>query len=244
MKYLRAPEGCPWDKVQTHESIRANLIEETYEVVEAIDNKDDRLLKEELGDLLLQVVFHSEMAEEEGAFGIDDVINDICRKLIVRHPHVFADVKAENSEEALKSWDDAKMKTKSQKKQSEAMESVSKALPALMRAEKIQQKAAKVNFDWPEICGAIDKLHEELNEFEDAIAFGVQENIHEELGDVLFTTVNVSRFLNENSEHALYDCCDKFIDRFKKMEIAAEKRGIEIKTASSDELNSLWNGVK
>ena len=244
MKFLRAPNGCPWDRVQTHESIRSNFIEETYEVIEAIDNKDSELLKEELGDVLLQVVFHSEMSAEENEFDINDVINGICKKLVVRHPHVFGDVKAENSEEALKSWDNVKMTSKSQKKQSEAMVSVSKALPSLMRATKIQQKASKVGFDWDNANGALDKVVEETDELKDAINSGDCNLQSEELGDLLFSVVNVSRFLNIDSEKALYDACDKFTDRFKHLEELAEKRGIDIKTASIDELNSLWDEVK
>ena len=244
MKYLRAPDGCPWDRVQTHDSIRSNLIEETYEVIEAIDNKDNELMKEELGDVLLQVVFHSEMAAEENAFDINDVINDVCKKLVVRHPHVFGDVKAENSDEALKSRDDVKMKTKSQKSQSEAMDSVSKALPSLMRAEKIQKKAAKVGFDWDKAEDAMEKIPEEFSELKQAVAQGNQDNISEELGDLLFSVVNVSRFLKVDSEKALYDACDKFTDRFKALEALAQSRSIDIKSADIDELNSLWDEVK
>ena len=244
MKFLRAPDGCPWDRVQTHESIRSNFIEETYEVIEAIDNKDNELMKEELGDVLLQVVFHSEMAAEEKAFDINDVINELCKKLVVRHPHVFGDVKAENSTEALKSWDDVKMKTKSQKRQSEAMDSVSKALPSLMRATKIQKKAAKVGFDWDNAEDAMEKIPEELSELKVAVSENNQENISEELGDLLFSVVNVSRFLNVDSEKALYDACDKFTNRFKALEALAIERNIDIKTADIDELNSLWDEVK
>lgn len=244
MKFLRAPDGCPWDRVQTHDSIRSNLIEETYEVIEAIDNKDNDLMREELGDVLLQVVFHCEMAAEENAFDISDVINELCRKLVVRHPHVFGDVKAENSEDALKSWDDVKMKTKSQQRQSEAMDSVSKALPALMRATKIQQKAAKVGFDWDKAEDAMEKIPEEYSELQDAVTDGSQDEIAEELGDLLFSVVNVSRFLKVDSEKALYDACDKFTNRFKALEDLASKRDIDIKTADIDELNSLWDEVK
>ena len=244
MKFLRAPDGCPWDRVQTHESIRSNLIEETYEVIEAIDNKDNELMKEELGDVLLQVVFHSEMAEEDGAFDINDVVNDVCKKLVERHPHVFGEVKAENSEDALKSWDNVKMATKSQKKQSEAMLSVSRALPSLMRAAKIQQKAAKVGFDWSDVNGALDKVEEELAELRQAIAQESADKQSEELGDLLFSVVNVSRFIKQDSEKALYDACDKFTGRFSELEKLAESRNIDIKTASLDELDSLWNEVK
>jgi len=244
MKFLRAPDGCPWDRVQTHESIRSNFIEETYEVIEAIDNKDNELLKEELGDVLLQVVFHSEMASEENSFDINDVINELCQKLIVRHPHVFGDVKAENSAEALKSWDDVKMKTKSQRRQSEAMDSVSKALPSLMRAAKIQQKAAKVGFDWENASDAMEKIPEALSELKEAVNDNNPDNISEELGDLLFSVVNVSRLLKVDSEKALYDACDKFTIRFKALEDLALSRNIDIKAVDINELNSLWDEVK
>jgi tetrapyrrole methylase family protein/MazG family protein len=244
MKFLRAPDGCPWDRVQTHESIRSNLIEETYEVVEAIDNKDSSLLKEELGDLLLQVVFHAEMSAEENEFDINDVVNDICKKLVVRHPHVFGDVKAENSEEALRSWDDVKMSTKSQKKQSEAMDSVSKALPSLMRAAKIQKKAAKVGFDWDSVEGPLSKIVEETEELKQAVKNGDEKAQAEELGDLLFSVVNASRFINVDSEKALYDACDKFTERFKALEKLADERNIDVKTASLSQLDSLWDEVK
>ncbi|MGN0489187.1 MAG: nucleoside triphosphate pyrophosphohydrolase [Ruminococcus sp.] len=244
MKYLRAPDGCPWDRVQTHESIRNNLIEETYEVIEAIDNKDNKLMQEELGDLLLQVVFHAELAEEENFFNIDDVVNDICQKLVIRHPHVFGDVKAENSEEALKSWDDVKMSTKAQKKQSEAMDSVSKALPSLMRATKIQQKAAKIGFDWEDVSGALEKVSEETQELKEAIQNKDSKNQAEELGDLLFSVVNVARFLKIDSEESLYNACDKFTERFKLVENLASERGINMKTASLSVLDSLWDEVK
>lgn len=244
MKFLRAPDGCPWDRVQTHESIRSNLIEETYEVIEAIDTKDNELMKEELGDVLLQVVFHSEMAEEDGAFNIDDVIHDVCHKLVIRHPHVFGDVKADNSEEALASWNDVKMKTKSQKKQSEAMLSVSRALPSLMRATKIQQKAAKVGFDWADVSGAMDKVDEEYCELKEAVNNGSEAEMAEELGDLLFSVVNVSRFIGVDSEKALYDACDKFTERFQEVEKLCEERNIDMESATVCELDSLWEEVK
>ncbi len=244
MKFLRAPDGCPWDRVQTHESIRSNMIEETYEVIEAIDTKDDDLLKEELGDVLLQVVFHSEMASEENKFTIDDVVNDICQKLVIRHPHVFGDVKAENSQEALKSWDDVKMATKSQNKQSQAMDSVSKALPSLMRATKIQKKAAKIGFDWENVDGALEKVQEETTELITAISNNDIANQSEELGDLLFSVVNVARFIDVDAEKALYDACDKFTNRFRKVEELANARNIDMKTASLSELDSLWDEVK
>lgn len=244
VKILRSPGGCPWDREQTHKSIRSNFIEETYEAVEAIDTDDLELLKEELGDVLLQVALHSEIESEKGTFTINDVCDGICKKLIIRHPHVFGDVNADTTDQVLKNWDAIKMRTKSQKTQSQAMESVSKALPSLMRSTKIQQKAAKVGFDWDSVDGAVDKLFEECNELKLSIENNDKENQREELGDVLFSAVNVARFLKIDSEHALYDACNKFTDRFSSVEKLATERGIDMKTASITELNSLWDEVK
>lgn len=244
MKYLRAPNGCPWDREQDHKSIRSNFIEETYEVIEAIDTENTELLKEELGDVLLQVVFHAEMESEIGSFNIDDVCNDVCQKLVTRHPHVFGDIKADTSDKALVSWDNVKMQTKSQKSQADAMDSVSRALPSLMRSTKIQQKAAKVGFDWDNADGAFDKLTEEVAELKEAIAEDNKEHQIEELGDLLFSVVNVARFLKIDSEEALYKACDKFSDRFRKVEQLATERNIDMKTANLKELDSLWDEVK
>lgn len=244
VKILRAPDGCPWDREQTHKSIRSNFIEETYEAVEAIDTDDLDLLKEELGDVLLQVALHAEIESEQGTFDINDVCDGICKKLIIRHPHVFGDVNADTTEQVLKNWDAIKMKTKSQKTQTQAILSVSKALPSLMRSTKIQQKAAKVGFDWENVNGALDKLFEECEELKAAVKNNDAENQREELGDVLFSAVNVARFLNIDSEHALYDACDKFTDRFSSVERLANERGIDMKTASLSVLNSLWDEVK
>lgn len=244
VKILRSPNGCPWDREQTHKSIRSDLIEETYEVIEAIDTDDLELLKEELGDLLLQVAFHSEIESEKATFTIDDVCDGICKKLIIRHPHVFGDVNAETTDEVLNNWDAIKMQTKSQNTQTQAILSVSKALPSLMRSTKIQKKAAKVGFDWNSVDGAFDKLCEEVQELKIAIENDDKENQREELGDVLFSAVNVARFLNIDSEHALYDACDKFTNRFSAVEELALKRGIDMKTATLEELDSLWDEVK
>ncbi|MEE1317902.1 MAG: nucleoside triphosphate pyrophosphohydrolase [Ruminococcus sp.] len=244
VKILRSPEGCPWDREQTHKSIRSNFIEETYEAVEAIDTDDTELLKEELGDVLLQVALHSEIESEQNNFTIEDVCDGICKKLIIRHPHVFSNVEADTTEQVLKNWDAIKMQTKSQKSQTQAMLSVSKALPSLMRSAKLQQKAAKVGFDWENVDGALEKLFEECEELKQAIENNDKANQREELGDVLFSAVNVARFLDIDSEHALYDACDKFTDRFSKVESLANKRGIDMKTASLTELDSLWDEVK
>lgn len=244
MKLLRSPEGCPWDKEQTHNSIRQNFIEETYEAIEAIDTQDTALLKEELGDVLLQVVFHAEMESEKGTFSIDDVCDGICKKLIVRHPHIFSDVQADSSETVLKNWDAIKMKTKSQTTQSEVMHGISKALPSLMRSTKIQQKAAKAGFDWDIADGAFEKVEEELLELKNAYAQGDRAACEEELGDLLFSVVNVSRFVGADAEQALYQACDKFIERFTAVERLAKESGLDMKEATLSQLDSLWNKVK
>lgn len=244
VKILRSPNGCPWDREQTHKSIRCDFIEETYEAIEAIDTEDTELLKEELGDVLLQVAMHAEMESEINSFTIDDVCDGICKKLIIRHPHVFGDVNADTTDQVLKNWDAIKMQTKSQKSQTQAMESVSKALPSLMRSAKIQKKAAKVGFDWENVDGAVEKMFEECNELKTAIDNNDKENQYEELGDVLFSVVNVARFLKIDSEHALYDACDKFTNRFSMVERLASERGIDMQTASLSELDSLWDEVK
>ena len=244
MKPLRSPEGCPWDKEQTHSSIRQNLIEETYEAIEAIDTQDTALLKEELGDVLLQVVFHAEMESEKGAFSIDDVCDGICKKLIVRHPHIFSDVQADTSETVLKNWDAIKMKTKSQSTQGEVMQGVSKALPSLMRSTKVQQKASKAGFDWDNADGAFEKVEEELSELRSAYEQGDHAACEEELGDLLFSAVNVSRFVGADAERALYRACDKFISRFTAVERLAEESGLDMKKATLAQLDSLWEKVK
>ena len=241
---LRSPGGCPWDRKQTHESIKKNFIEETYEAVEAINKADAEGLKEELGDVLLQVAMHSEMESEKGSFDFNDVVNVICKKLVVRHPDVFGDAAAQSSDEALQNWDQVKLKTKGMKKQGEAMIKVPREFPALMRAQKVQEKAAKAGFDWDDINGAVDKLHEEIDELETALAAGVGKDIEEEFGDVLFSCVNVSRFIGADSEEALTASTDKFIKRYLLVEKLAADEGLDMKTASIEELDKLWNKAK
>ncbi len=244
VKILRAPGGCPWDMSQTHKSIRSNFIEETYEAVEAIDNDDKELLKEELGDVLLQVALHAEMEREAGSFDMNDICDGICKKLIVRHPHVFGDKTAENEQQALSNWDEVKMQTKSQKTVSDSMRSVSRALPALMRSEKIQRKAAKIGLDFKDVYGAFEKLCEECTELKVAIDHGSAVHQSEEIGDILFSVVNVSRFLDIDTDKAFDDACEKFINRFSMIEKLAEERGIDVKDASIQQLDSLWEEVK
>ncbi|MDP4151926.1 MAG: nucleoside triphosphate pyrophosphohydrolase [Bacillota bacterium] len=244
VRILRAPGGCPWDRQQTHESIRKNFIEETYEAIEAIDNKDAELLEEELGDVLLQVLLHAEMEEESGIFGIRDVVDGICKKLILRHPHVFGDVSAETSEQVLKNWDEIKKKEKSQKNESEVLNSVAKSLPALMRAVKLQHKASKAGFDWDDYSGALEKIKEETSELELAIKNNDQPNIEEELGDLLFSVVNVCRFFKVEPEEALTKTSDKFVSRFSKVEKLAAGQGRDMKEMTLEELDKLWEKSK
>ncbi|MBO5858780.1 MAG: nucleoside triphosphate pyrophosphohydrolase [Clostridia bacterium] len=244
MRLLRAPGGCPWDAEQTHESIKKNLIEETYEVIEAINKSDNELLCEELGDLLMQIVFHSQMESEKGEFGFDEVVDGVCKKLIVRHPHVFGDVTVNSVDDVLNNWDDIKKKTKGQKTVTDSMFSVPRELPALMRAAKLQKKAADIGFDWPEVNGALDKLEEEIAELRAAIANNDSQNAYEELGDILFSAVNVSRFIKVDAEESLTAASDKFLSRFTKVEALASERSIDMKNASLDQLDALWDEAK
>lgn len=244
MKLLRAPGGCPWDASQTHESIKKDLIEETYEVIEAINKNDKVLLCEELGDLLMQVVFHAQMEAEAEVFDFDTVADGICKKLIERHPHVFGDVSVSDVDDVLTNWDAIKRRTKNQKTTTESMLSVPRELPALMRATKLQKKAAGIGFDWSDVSGALDKLEEEIAELRQAISNSDKENTVEELGDVLFSAVNVSRFIKADAEEALTFASDKFLSRFTVVEELAAERGIDMKSAGIDELDKLWDEAK
>ena len=244
MKRLRADDGCDWDKVQTHQSIKRSMIEEVYEAIEALDNNDDKMFANELGDVLLQVVFHSRIAEERGAFDFNDVVGEICQKLIDRHSHVFGNDKAGNEEEALAAWEKNKKKEKGLKSYSDALVDVPKNFPALIRAEKVQKKAKNAGFDWDSIDGAFDKVYEELEEIKDAVKSDDQENISEEFGDLLFSVVNVGRFLKADAEMCLTDATNKFINRFIKMEKLAEDNGKKLDELSLNELDELWNEIK
>ena len=244
VKILRSPGGCPWDIEQDHKSIRRDFLEETYEVIEAINKEDRDGLLEELGDVLLQVVFHTQIEREKNSFDLNDVADGVCKKMIERHPHVFGNVNAETSEQVLENWDVIKKQTKQQKSQTESMLSIPREFPALMRADKVQKKAAKVGFDWDSVEGAFDKVSEELEELKEAVTMGVVENANEELGDLLFSVVNVSRFISVDSEEALTKATDKFIDRFSKVEKMAEEKGINMKETELSELDKLWDEAK
>lgn len=242
MRILRCPEGCVWDREQDHKSIRRSFIEETYEAVEAIDNDDPVLLQEELGDVLLQVVFHAQIEAEAGRFTMDDVADGICKKMIYRHPHVFGSVEAKNSDEVLTNWDALKQKEKHQKSTTETLESVARSLPGLIRAEKVQHKAAKVGFDWDEVSGALDKVREETAEV--ARAIDGDGDPSEELGDLLFAVVNVARFLKTDPEDAINRTTDKFIRRFAQVEQAAKDAGRSLSEMSLAEMDALWDAAK
>lgn len=239
MELLRAPGGCPWDRAQTHQSIRANLLEEAYEAAGAIDHMDMANLKEELGDVLLQVVFHARIAQESGAFTFDDVVDGVCRKLVYRHPHVFGRLDARDDAEALSVWDAQKRSEKGQKTAGDALDGVARALPALTRASKLQSKAAKAGFDWEEVSHALDKLSEELDELRTAVREG--SNVEEELGDLLFAAVKVGRFAQTDGEQALQKACEKFIRRFRRVEELAEGPMDKLDLPA---LEALWQQAK
>jgi tetrapyrrole methylase family protein/MazG family protein len=244
MEKLRGEDGCPWDKEQTHESLKRYLVEESYEVLEAIDEKDDTKIVEELGDVLLQVVFHATIAKEDGYFNINDVVEGICNKMIQRHPHVFGDVSVNSSEEVLANWDDIKREEKGLKTLTEEMEHIAKSLPALIRAEKIQAKARKVGFDWDRVEDALNKVLEELNEVKEVYNGENKARILEEIGDLLFSAVNVSRFLDINPEEALNNTSDKFIKRLAYIERSAGEKGLKLEEMTLEEMDQLWNLAK
>lgn len=238
MNILR--KDCPWDREQSHKSIRQNMLEEAYEAAEAIDNGDSKLLCEELGDVLLQVVFHARIAKESDGFDINLVINGICKKLIVRHPHIFADVKADNATQVLANWDEIKRQTKKLDTVAESMQGISIALPALMRADKVGKKAKKVGFDFPDMQSAAGKVSEELEEVLNA----TKEQREEEVGDLLFSAVNLARICGVDSEMALTKATDKFIKRFTKLEQMASENGHSLDDMELAEADKLWNQLK
>ncbi len=244
IRRLREPDGCPWDKVQTHETIKHNMIEECYEAIDALDSGDDRAFANELGDVLLQVAFHAVMAQERGAFDYNDIVNEICTKLITRHTHVFGSDHAGNAEEAYATWETNKKKEKNLDSYTAMLKDVPGYLPALMRAAKVQKKASGVGFDWRESEPVLDKLTEETDELRGAIESGNAERIEEEYGDLLFSVVNLGRKLSLQPEIAMNKATDKFISRFEKMEDISRKSGADMAKMNDEELDKLWNIVK
>jgi ATP diphosphatase len=243
MHRLRAPGGCPWDAEQTHESIISNLIEEAYECVDAIRSGDDVHMREELGDLLLQVVFHSEIAEEEGRFDLYQVAAQISEKLVRRHPHVFGETSAEDSDQVLKQWDAIK-RTEKGEKEVPYLHGVGRGLPALIRANKLLKKASKVGFDWPEETGVISKIREELGELEEAIDCKDVNEVEEELGDLFFSVVNLARYRNIDPEVLMAAANKKFEARFGAMETELKSQAKSLEQATLDEMQSAWLVVK
>jgi MazG family protein len=249
VKKLRSPEGCPWDREQTGETLKPHLIEEAHEVLEALDSDDPQDLCEELGDLLFQILFHSEIAAEQGDFDIYDVCRRIHKKMVIRHPHVFGDKNFKDSAELLRNWEKLKSGEKAGSgKKVEASDSIldriPPSLPSLHVARLISAKASGTGFDWPDLEGIENKITEEINELNEAVDQGNIENIQEEVGDILFTAVNIARFLKIDPESALSKANQKFIGRFQALEQHFHADGKNISEASSDEMEEVWSKVK
>lgn len=242
MTLLRGEGGCPWDMEQDHKSIRNDFIEETYEVIEAIDTEDPKLLREELGDVLLQVFFHAEIEKEQGRFNVRGVVNDVCEKLIHRHPHVFGSVHVENSAQVLSNWDVIKSEEKKRETVTDKLRSIPPMEPALMRAQKVGKKASC--FDFPDTESVYDKLQEEIAELKEAEALADPEKLKEEMGDVLLTVTSLARKLGVNCEEALFGATNKFIDRFASVENAVLQSGKTMEELSMTELDAVWDEVK
>ena len=242
MEVLRSEEGCPWDREQTHKSIRKDLIEETYEVIEAIDTDDPELLREELGDLLLQIVFHARIEDEQKVFDINDVAGDVCKKLIHRHPHVFGEVVVKDTDNVLSNWEKIKSEEKSRITVTDKLRAIPPMLPALMRAEKVGKKAKC--FDFADADEVMDKVCEELTELSDAVNDGNYDAMEEEMGDLLLTVTSLCRKLKIDPELALSKATNKFIDRFDLVEQAVIDAGKDIDDVTNQELNSIWDEIK
>jgi tetrapyrrole methylase family protein/MazG family protein len=243
MKRLRGPGGCPWDAEQTHESLTRYLLEETYEVIEAIEAKSPEHIKEELGDLLLQPVFHAAIAEEAGTFTMNDIITTLCDKLVRRHPHVFGDLQIADSAAQIENWEQIK-KTEKGTERASALSGVPPHLPALLKAQKITEKAARVGFDWEHVDQVMAKVLEELHEFEEAMAAGDNEHMEAELGDLLFAIVNLGRFLSINPEEALRKTITRFQSRFQYVEDSLHDRGQQMNVTPLAEMDRLWEEAK
>lgn len=242
VRVLRSENGCPWDKVQTHSTIKKDLLEETYEVMEAIDCDSPEMMQEELGDVLLQVVFHTVLESEQGHFELEDVTNDVCRKLIVRHPHVFGDVNVDGVDDVLRNWDSIKMDTKGQQTFTDTLKSVPKNFPALMRAQKLGKRAAKSGFDFVDEKQAFEGLKSEVAEVEEVL--GDKQKAAEELGDLMFSCVNVARKLGLDAEELLSQANEKFLERFEKVENLTIQDSQDITKLTADELEAYWQKAK
>lgn len=245
MSQLRNPDGgCPWDLKQTFETILPHTLEEAYEVADAIDSGDRDQLRDELGDLLFQVVFYSQLGKEEGSFQFADISNAMADKLLRRHPHVFGDIKAKDGDEALANWEAIKQTERTAKQQHSVLDDIPKALPGMQRAAKIQKRAANVGFDWPEVAPVFDKLDEEVAEIHEAFASGDREHVLDELGDLMFMCVNLSRHLKANPERVMRAANDKFERRFRIMEAQLKADGLDIAEQGIDDLEAAWQRAK
>ena len=241
---LRGENGCPWDKAQTHETLKSDLIEETYEVIEAIDAKSSDKLQEELGDLLLQVVLNAQIAKDQGDFSINEVVRSTTDKIIRRHPHVFGDVKANDTETVLQNWEAIKRGEPGYEDRKSVLDGVPESLPSLLRAQKIQNRAARVGFDWDTVADVLPKLDEEIEEVKASVKKGDTEEIEMEIGDLLFSVVNLCRFLDVQAEEALRQAVRKFTNRFQKMEETLEGRGKTFKDYDLAGLDLIWDEAK
>ena len=241
IRKLRGERGCPWDRRQTHHSIRTNLVEETYEVLDAINNDDPESMKEELGDLLMQVVFHSIIEEQKGRFGYNDVVKTVCEKLISRHPHVFGERKTMAPESVIRQWERRK---RIEKPGRGGLAGVPRAMPSILRAVRIQGKASRLGFEWKKRDQALEKLEEEIREFRQAIRRGLRPEIRHELGDVMFALIKAGRFLKQNPDDALQSANDRFTKRFHKMEKKLDKKGRKMHEVKPEELYRMWRKTK
>lgn len=244
MRLLRGENGCPWDKEQTHLSIRNNLLEEAYETADAIDRLDDIDMVEELGDLLLQIVFHCQIADERGAYDLDSVADGICKKLIYRHPHIFSNVVAKTSDEVLNNWDKLKNKEKNMQSYSDTLNAVPKSFPACLRAQKVQKRASKAGYDFVSLENTVLKIEEELAELKKAISEKDFNSASDELGDLLFSVINTARFLKTDSEQSLSDSTNRFIERFSLAEELAKNQNVDLADLSDEERDELWIKAK
>ncbi len=241
IRRLRAPDGCPWDREQTHASLKSYVIEEAYELVEAVDSGDDGRIKEELGDVLLQIVLHCQIASERRAFGFGDVLDTISRKMIYRHPHVFGKTSVSSAKEVEANW--SKLK-RAEKKTDSVLDGIPKVLPGLLAAHRTSERASKVGFDWPDVSSIFDKLDEELSEVREAYRRGDTRQILEELGDLLFVIVNLIRRLGGNAEEVMRRATEKFSKRFREMEKALAKEGRTMDELGIEEMDGIWETIK
>lgn len=242
METLRSEKGCPWDRVQTRETLKSFIVEEAYEVLEALDSGIPEQIKEELGDLLFQILFQAEIAKERGEFNIDDVLDSITEKMILRHPHVFGDLKIDTPEEVLQRWDEHKKREG--KLKGSLMEGLPAILPALLRAMRVQERASRVGFDWQDPLEVFEKIQEEIAELKENIERSQKKAVEEEIGDLLFSIVNLSRLLGINPEEALRKTVNKFVKRFQYIEEKAKKEGLELSRMSLEDMERLWQEAK